>query len=71
MQFEDQVGIMVILQVVTDNFEGKCLRLSILEGHMKDGKLQSTKDKFLKQLVNWMKKYLSRAIEESLIKSVI
>ena len=38
---------------------------------MKAGKVQSTKDKFLKGLSNWMEKYIPSGTNETLIKTVI
>ena len=52
------MAIMVILKITVDGFEDKYLGLPVPEGRMKAGKFQSTKDKVLKRLSDWIEKYL-------------
>ena len=54
---ENQVAIMVILKITVDGFEDKYLGLPVPEGRMKAGKFQSTKEKVLKRLSDWIEKY--------------
>ena len=41
------------------------------EGRMKAGKFQSTKDKALKRVSDWIEKYASSGVKELQIKSVV
>ena len=65
------MAIMVILKITVDGFEDKYLGLPVPEGRMKAGKFQSTKEKVLKRLSDWIEKYASCGVKEDLIKSVI
>ena len=68
---EEQVSILVILKITIDGFEDKYLGLPIPEGRMKAGKFQSTKDKVLKRVSDYIEKYASSGAKEIQIKSVI
>ena len=68
---EEQVSIPVILKITIDGFEDKYLGLPIPEGRMKAGKFQSTKDKVLKRVSDYIEKYASSGAKEIQIKSVI
>ena len=68
---ENQVAIMVILKITVDGFKDKYLGLPVPEERMKAGKFQSTKEKVLKRLSDWIEKYASCGVKEDLIKSVI
>ena len=62
---------MVILCITAEGFEDKYLGLPVPQGRMKAGKFQSTKDKALKILSDWIEKYASCGAKETLIKSVL
>ena len=68
---EVQVAVMVILCITAEGFEDKYLGLPVPQGRMKAGKFQSTKDKALKILSDWIEKYASCGAKETLIKSVL
>ena len=61
----------MILKITTDGFEDKYLGLPVTEGHMKADKFQSTKDKALKRVSDWIEKYASSGVKELQIKSVV
>ena len=63
--------IMVILCITAEGFEDKYLGIPVPQGRMKDGKFQSTKEKALKILLDWLEKYASCGAKETLIKSVL
>lgn len=65
MQLEESSG--YNFKFTMDVFEDKCLGLPVLEGKMKVGKFQSTKEKVLKRLSDWIKKYASCGAKEDLI----
>lgn len=62
---EDQVPTMVWC------FADKYLGSPVSEGRMKAGKFQSSKDKSLKWLSNWIEKYASSEAKEIQIKIVL
>ena len=68
---ENQVSIMVILNIAAKGFEDKYLELPVPQGRMKAGIFQSTKEKALKILSDWIEKYASSGAKETLIKSVL
>lgn len=57
---ENQVSTMVILKITTEGFEDKYLGLPVPQGRMKAGRFQSTKEKAVKRLSDWIDKYASR-----------
>ena len=62
---------MVILKVTTDGFDDKYLGLHFPKGRLEAGKFQSSKDKALRRLSDWIEKYASSGVKEIQIKSVI
>ena len=68
---ENQVSTMVILKITVEGFEDKYLGLPVPQGRMKAGRFQSTKEKAVKRLSDWIDKYASGGVKEDLIKSVI
>ena len=68
---EDQVAAMVILCITADGFEDKSLRLPVPQGRMKACKFQSTKEKALKILSDWVEKYASCGAKKTFIKSIL
>ena len=68
---EVQVAIIVILSITSEGFEDKYLGLPVPQGRMKAGKFQSTKEKALKILSDWVEKYASCGAKETLIKSIL
>jgi hypothetical protein len=67
---EDGQIVASILQVETTSFDEKYLGLPILEGRMKNDKLQSTKERLRKKCSDWNEKYMSSSAKETLVKSV-
>jgi hypothetical protein len=59
-----------ILKVEVMTLDEKYLGLPIPEGHIKEGKLKSSKEKLSKKFSAWNEKYMSAAAKEALIKSV-
>lgn len=68
---ENQVSTMAILKIIAEGFEDKYLGLPVPQGRMKAGRFQSTKERVLKRLSDWIDKYASSGVKEDLIKSVI
>lgn len=68
---ENQVATMVILKIMTGVFDDKYLGSSVPEGIMKTGKFQSTKEKTVKRLSDWIEKYASSGAKEVQITLVI
>uniref|UniRef100_A0A453Q831 Reverse transcriptase zinc-binding domain-containing protein n=1 Tax=Aegilops tauschii subsp. strangulata TaxID=200361 RepID=A0A453Q831_AEGTS len=68
--FADDSLLLVVLKITSDGFEDKYLGLPVPEGRMKAGKFQSTKDKALKRVSDWIEKYASSGVKEIQIKSV-
>ena len=68
---ESHVAVMVILCITAEGFEDKYLGLPVPQGRMKAGNFQTTKEKALKILLDWIEKYASRGVKETLIKSVL
>lgn len=68
---EDQVRTMVIPKFTSNGFEDKYFGLPMPEGRKKAGKFQSTKDKALKWLSDWIEKYASSGAKEIQIKAVL
>jgi ribonuclease HI len=66
-----QNDIKELLKYETACFEEKYLGLPVPDGRLKKGKLQSTKDRFLKKANDWVEKYMSSAAKEILIKAVL
>ena len=62
---------MLILCITADGFEDKYLGLPVPQARMKAGKFQSTKEKALKILSDWVEKYVCCGAKETLIKSVL
>jgi hypothetical protein len=67
---EDGQIVAAILEVESTSFDEKYLGLPIPEGRMKNGKLQSTKERLRKKCSDWNEKYMSGSAKETLIKSV-
>ena len=53
------MSVMVILNITVEGFENKYLGLPVPQGRMKARKFQSTKEKALKILSDWIEKYSS------------
>lgn len=68
---ENQVSTMLILKITAEGFEDKYLGLPVPQGRMKAGRFQTTKEKAVKRLSDWIDKYASSGVKEDLIKSVI
>ena len=65
------MAVIVILCITAEGFEDKYLGLPMPQGRMKAGKFQSTKEKALKILSDWLEKYASCGAKETFNKYVL